>query len=48
MGAVALEYIQTNQQVSVILTKPLTKGKSRMFREKLRLVKNTFLGKREC
>jgi hypothetical protein len=47
-GAIALEYIQTDQQVADILTKPLAKGKFKMFRERLGLVENTFLGKREC
>jgi hypothetical protein len=47
-GAVALEYIQTDQQVADILTKPLAKGKFEMFKERLGLVENTFLGKREC
>ena len=38
----------TNQQVADILTKPLAKGKFEAFNDKLGLVQNSFLTKREC
>jgi hypothetical protein len=47
-GAVKLQYIPTDQQVADILTKPLAKGKFEAFRDKLGLVQNSFLAKREC
>jgi hypothetical protein len=47
-GAVQLQYISTNEQVADILTKALPRGKHVYFRDKMGLVKNTFLGKREC
>jgi hypothetical protein len=40
--------LQTDQQVADILTKPLAKGKFKMFRERLGLMENAFLGKRKC
>jgi hypothetical protein len=43
-----LQYISTDEQVADILTKALIKGKFVFFRDKLRLVQNTFLAKREC
>jgi hypothetical protein len=43
-----LDYIPTNSQVDDILTKQLVKGKLEMLREKLGLVVNMFLTKREC
>jgi hypothetical protein len=45
---VVLQYIPTDQQVSNILTKPLEKGKFKIFREWLGVVENIFLTKREC
>eukprot|EP00253_Pinus_taeda_P027439 PITA_27439 len=47
-GAVKLEYISTNEQVADILTKALPRGKHVYFRDKMGVVRNTFLGKREC
>jgi len=47
-GQVKLEYVSTNEQVVEIQTKPLVKGKFMLFRDKLGVVHNTFLGKREC
>jgi hypothetical protein len=47
-GAVKLQYIPTDQQVVDILTKPLAKGKFEAFRDRLGLVQNSFLAKREC
>eukprot|EP01018_Ginkgo_biloba_P035505 Gb_15114 [translate_table: standard] len=47
-GAVEFQYIFTNEQVADILTKALVKGKFVFFRDKLGVVKNTFLTKREC
>eukprot|EP01018_Ginkgo_biloba_P008425 Gb_40419 [translate_table: standard] len=47
-GAVELQYISTDEQVANILTKALVKGKFIFFRDKLGVVKNTFLVKREC
>jgi hypothetical protein len=47
-GAVKLQYVPTDQQVADILTKPLAKGKFEAFRDKLGLVQNSFLTKREC
>jgi hypothetical protein len=47
-GALQLQYIPTDEQVADILTKSLTKeGKFIKFRDKLGVVKNTFLAKRE-
>jgi hypothetical protein len=48
MGAVKLQYILTDQQVVDILTKPLARGKFETFRDRLGLVQNSFLAKREC
>ena len=47
-GAVKLEYISTDEQVVDILTKSLPRGKHVCFRDKIGVVGNTFLGKREC
>jgi hypothetical protein len=47
-GAVKLQYISTDEQVANILTKPLEKGKFVFFRERLGVLQNTFLTKREC
>ena len=42
-----LQYISTDEQVANILTKSLGRGKFVFFRDKLGVVQNTFLGKRE-
>ena len=47
-GAVALQYIPIDEKVADILTKSLGRGKFIHFRDKLGVVKNNFLGKREC
>ena len=47
-GAVQLQYVSTYELVADILTKALGRGKHVYFRDKLGVVKNTFLGKREC
>jgi hypothetical protein len=47
-GVVKLHYIPTDEQLVDIFTKPLVKGKFIFFRDKLRVVENTFLAKREC
>jgi hypothetical protein len=47
-GAFELQYISTDEQVADILTKYLGKGKFACFRDKLGVVSNTFLSKREC
>jgi hypothetical protein len=47
-GAMKLHYIPTNQQVVDIMTKPLAKGKFEAFQDRLGLVHNFFLTKREC
>ena len=43
-----LQYISIDEQVAYILTKSLGRGKFVFFRDKLTVVQNTFLGKREC
>ena len=43
-----LQYISTDEQVVDIVTKSLGRGKFIHFRDKLGVVQNTFLGKREC
>jgi hypothetical protein len=47
-GVVKLQYAPTNEQVADILTKGLPKGKFEYFQEKLGVVENPFLTKREC
>eukprot|EP00253_Pinus_taeda_P020153 PITA_20153 len=47
-GAVKLKYISTDEQVADILTKALPRGKHVYFRDKMGVVRNTLLGKREC
>ena len=47
-GAVKLDYVSTDEQVVDIFTKSLPRGKHIYFRDKMGVVKNTFLGKREC
>ena len=46
-GVVKLEYVTTDEQVADILMKSLPRGKHVFFRDKMGVVKNTFLGKRE-
>ena len=43
-----LQYISTDEEVVDILTKSLGKDMFIHFRDKLGVVKNNFLGKREC
>ena len=43
-----LQYVSTNKKVADILTESLGRGKHVYFRDKLGVVKNAFLGKREC
>jgi hypothetical protein len=47
-GIVKLQYVPTSEQVADILTKALMKGKFVFFGDKLGVVQNTFLAKREC
>jgi hypothetical protein len=47
-GAVQIQYIPTEEQLANIFTKPLVKGKFVFFRDKIGVVENTFLAKREC
>jgi hypothetical protein len=47
-GVVKLEYVSTDEQVVDILTKSLPRGKHVYFKDKMGLVSNTFLDKREC
>ena len=46
--AMELQYISTDEQVADILTKSLGRDKFVFFRDKLGVVQNTFLRKREC
>ena len=47
-GAVELQYISLEEQVADILTKALSRDNFVFFRDKLGVMSNTFLGKREC
>ena len=47
-GVVKLQYLPTDEQVADILTKSLGKSKFEYFRDKMGVVHNTFLVKREC
>eukprot|EP00253_Pinus_taeda_P022701 PITA_22701 len=47
-GVVKLEYTSTNEQVADIFTKALPRGKHVYFKDKMVVVRNTFLNKREC
>ena len=47
-GAIQLQYIPTDEQVADILTKSLLRAKHVYFRDKMGVVSNTFLVKREC
>jgi len=44
---VKLEYVSTDEQVVDVLMKPLPRGKHVHFRDKMGVVRNTFLSKRE-
>jgi hypothetical protein len=44
---VKIEYVSTDEQVANILTKSLPRGKHVYFKDKMGVVSNTFLGKRE-
>jgi hypothetical protein len=48
MGVVNLQYIPKDQRVADILTKPSARGMFETFRDRLGLVQNSFLAKREC
>jgi hypothetical protein len=47
-GAVQLEYIPTNEKIVDILMKIFPRGNHVYFIDKMGVVKNTFLSKREC
>jgi hypothetical protein len=47
-GVVKLQYIPIDEQLADIFTKPLVKGKFVFFRDKLGVMENIFLAKREC
>jgi hypothetical protein len=47
-GTMKLSHVSTRELVVDILTKALLKGKFVFFRDKLGVVQNTFLTKREC
>ena len=47
-GAVKLEYISTDKQVVDFLTKSLQRARDVHFKDKMGVVRNTFLDKREC
>ena len=47
-GIVQLQYIPTDVQVADILTKALGKAKFIFFRDKMGVMQNNFLAKREC
>ena len=47
-STVKLQYIPTDEQLANVFTKPLVKGKFVFFIDKLGVVENTFLAKREC
>jgi hypothetical protein len=46
--AVLMQYLPTDEQIADVLTKPLAKSKFEYFRDKLGVVENTPLVKREC
>jgi hypothetical protein len=47
-GTMKVQYVPTGEQVVDILMKALMKGKFVFFKDKLGVVQNTFLTKREC
>jgi hypothetical protein len=46
--AVLVQYLPTDEQITDVLTKPLAKSKFEYFRDKLGVVENAPLVKREC
>jgi hypothetical protein len=46
--AVLMQYLPTDEQIADVLTKPLAKSKFKYFRDKLGMVENAPLVKREC
>ena len=46
--AMELRYIPTDEQITDVLTKPLGRGKFVYFRDRLGVVENVSLAKREC
>jgi hypothetical protein len=46
--AVHVQYLPTHEQIANIFTKQLARTKFKYFREKLGLVENASLAKREC
>jgi hypothetical protein len=46
--AVLIQYLPTNEQIADVLTKPLSKLKFEYFHDKLGMVENAPLIKREC
>ena len=47
-GEVKLEYLSTDDKVAAFLMKSFTRGNHVHFREKMGVVRNTFLSEREC
>ena len=47
-GAMKLQYIRADEQITDILTKPLSASKFVYFRDKLGMVENGSLAEREC
>ena len=45
---VHIQYLPTHEKITDIFTKPLVKTKFEYFRERLGLVENASLAKREC
>jgi hypothetical protein len=43
-----MQYLPTHEKIADIFTKPLAKTKFKYFRERLGLVENASLAKREC
>ena len=48
MADILTKVLGRGKQVADIITKVLGRGKHVYFKDKLGVVKNTFLGKREC
>ena len=46
-GDVKLQYMATNKQIAIVLTKPLARVKFEYFRERLGLIQNETARKRE-
>lgn len=47
-GAMRLQYIPMDEKIEDVLTKPLSSTKVTYFRDKLGMVENASLAKREC